>query len=68
MYTFSFSGTVLKQPHAFCHSSLEDDGCDVPAYRCSVQRVAKRARVLSPAREALLNDIEFDWTCADALS
>ncbi len=33
-----------------------------------MQRVAKRARVLLPDREALLDDIEFDWTCADALS
>ena len=36
--------------------------------RCSVQRVAKRAGVLLPSREALLDDIGFDWTCADALS
>lgn len=35
---------------------------------CSVQRVARRAKVLLPMREALLNDIGFDWTCADALS
>lgn len=38
------------------------------ACRCSVQRVAKRAGVLLPSREALLDDIGFDWTCADALS
>ncbi|CAL5220562.1 g2599 [Coccomyxa viridis] len=35
---------------------------------CSVQRIAKRSGALAPDRIALLNDIAFDWTGADALS
>jgi len=36
--------------------------------RCSVQRIAKRSRYLTPDRVQLLDDIGFDWTGADALS
>ena len=36
--------------------------------RCSVQRIAKRARVLSQKRIELLDSIGFDWSGADALS
>ena len=50
-----------------CLTYPASQSCSV-CYRCSVQRVAKRARVLLPDREALLDDIDFDWTCADALS
>lgn len=35
---------------------------------CAIQRIAKRSKVLPSDREALLEDIEFDWTGADALS
>lgn len=35
---------------------------------CSVQRIAYRSRVLSPARVTLLEALSFDWTSADALS
>ena len=37
-------------------------------HRCCVQRIAKRSRVLTEERVALLEDIGFDWTGADALS
>lgn len=59
------------------HNQLQGHSCPGPLTTgtsfmltnwCSVQRVAKRARVMLPEREALLNSIEFDWTCADALS
>jgi hypothetical protein len=35
---------------------------------CSVQRVAKRCRVLSEGREAMLASLEFDFSGADPLS
>ncbi|GMH40003.1 hypothetical protein BSKO_07907 [Bryopsis sp. KO-2023] len=35
---------------------------------CSVQRVAKRTGVLSKVRRDLLDDVEFNWAAADALS
>ena len=36
---------------------------------CSVQRIAKRSRVLSPERAAMLDGLGgWDWTGADALS
>ena len=38
------------------------------ACRCSVQRIAKRSGALAADRIALLNDIAFEWTGADALS
>ncbi|DBA70314.1 TPA: hypothetical protein ACH3X2_011737 [Trebouxia sp. C0005] len=51
-----------------CPGPLTSGASFVLTNWCSVQRVAKRARVLLPDREALLDDIDFDWTCADALS
>ncbi len=35
---------------------------------CSVQRIARRSRVLSEKRVALLDGLGFDWTGADPLS
>jgi len=35
---------------------------------CSVQRVARRSRVLSAARIQALDELGFDWSGADPLS
>ncbi|GFH32311.1 uncharacterized protein HaLaN_31509 [Haematococcus lacustris] len=35
---------------------------------CSVQRIARRSRVLAEGRIALLDQLGFDWTGADPLS
>ena len=36
--------------------------------RCSVQRIAKRAGMLTTCRADQLDAVGFDWTGADALS
>lgn len=63
--------------YALSHLLRPFDHCQCPvrAYepvarvvRCSVQRIAKRAGVLSQERIELLDSIRFDWSGADALS
>ncbi|KAL3149469.1 hypothetical protein ABBQ32_002253 [Trebouxia sp. C0010 RCD-2024] len=57
----------MSQGHS-CPGPLTTGSSFVLTNWCSVQRVAKKAGVLLPSRESLLDDIGFDWTCADALS
>jgi len=50
------------------HGSTAGTDCVRDPGRCSVQRIAKRAGVLSQQRIDVLDSIQFDWSGADALS
>ncbi|KAK9839820.1 hypothetical protein WJX81_003795 [Elliptochloris bilobata] len=75
---FEFDEAAAEWGRWFREVAAASGGGDSPAYTsseallltnwCSVQRIAKRAGVLSQARIALLDSIEFDWSMADALS
>jgi hypothetical protein len=67
-------GQPAPAAHTLCASNPETSKrrlvptCVARPLACALQRIAKRSKVLSEPRIALLDDIGFDWTGADPLS
>lgn len=52
----------------FLQNLVPSQQCSACTLRCSVQRIARRSRVLAPGRVERLEALGFDWDGSDPLS
>ena len=68
-WTSMYCTLRLAKEQASSDFALSDGGSDFLLNNwCSVQRIAKRSGMLSKHRVEKLDELDFDWTGADALS